>query len=219
MKIILEGVVGSTAYGLANADSDVDLRGVFLYPTEQILSLSKGAETIDRTEPDVTHHEVEKFVRLAANGNPNILEMFWLTSYTQLTEEGQLLLDIREAFISQRVRKTYGGYAIAQMKRLQERGDGSFKSKLRKRRAKHARHCVRLLMQGYEILTTGNLTVDISEHRDFLYALGEESDEVLIATANYFKEAMDLVQSDLPETPNYELINATLLKIRKMNLS
>lgn len=218
MKVILEGVVGSTAYGLANADSDIDLRGVFLYPTEQILSLSKGAETIDRTEPDVTHHEVEKFVRLAANGNPNILEMFWLTSYTQLTIEGQLLLDIREAFLSQRVCKTYGGYAIAQMKRLQERGDGSFKSKLRKRRAKHARHCVRLLMQGHEILTTGQLSVDISEHRDFLYAMGEAEEEDLVAVAEYFKEAMDTAPTELPEHPDYEAINAALLSIRKFNL-
>lgn len=218
MKVILEGVVGSTAYGLANADSDIDIRGVFLYPTEQILSLSKGAETIDRTEPDVTHHEVEKFVRLAANGNPNILEMFWLTGYTQLTIEGQLLLDIREAFLSQRVRKTYGGYAIAQMKRLQERGDGSFKSKLRKRRAKHARHCVRLLMQGHEILTTGQLTVDISEHRDFLYAMGEAEEEDLVGVAAYFKDAMDNAPTELPEHPDYEAINAALLSIRKFNL-
>lgn len=217
MKIILEGVVGSHAYGLNHADSDVDLRGVFVTPTKEILSLSKGPETIDQTDPDICWHEVEKFVRLAANGNPNILEMFWLEKYTQLTEEGQSLLDLRQAFLSQRVRKTYGGYAMAQIKRLKERGDGSFKSKLRKRREKHARHCFRLLWQGTQILQEGNLTVSVAPYREQLFHIGTLDDDALDEMFTAAMAKMDATESTLPAEPDYAKINAALVEIRKLN--
>lgn len=219
MKIILEGVVGSHAYGLATPESDIDLRGAFCWPTEKILSLDKGAETIDRVNPDVCHHEVEKFVRLAANANPNILEMFWLDRYTQLTEEGQLLLNLKEHLLSQRVRKTYGGYAMAQIKRLKERGDGSFKSKLRKRREKHARHCFRLLWQGTQILSEGRLTVSVASYREQLFHIGTLDDDALGEMFTAAMAKMDATESTLPEDPDYTRINETLLTIREMNWS
>ncbi|MFD7300744.1 DNA polymerase beta superfamily protein, partial [Streptomyces pharetrae] len=38
-NILLSGVVGSTAYGLAHEDSDVDRLGVFAAPTESLHGL------------------------------------------------------------------------------------------------------------------------------------------------------------------------------------
>lgn len=216
-KVILQGIVGSHAYGLNHDDSDVDERGCFIYRTDDILKINRLKETIDRTEPDITLHEVKKFLRLAANANPNIIEIFWLPEYTVLTEEGQLLVELKEAILSQQVRDTYGGYAISQIRRLEKRGDGSFKSKLRKRREKHARHCFRLLQQGRQILEEGRLDVKVANPEE-LFEIGRLPDEELIKRFDSEYESFKAVQSDLPRDPDYERINDTLLTIRKMNL-
>lgn len=214
-KTILEGVVGSQAYGLATPDSDVDLRGIFTYPLRDILSIQSLEETIDTHEPDITLHEVAKFARLAAQGNPNILELLWLNNYTALTEEGYMLIGIRHAFFSQQIRQRYIGYALSQAKRLVERGD--FDSDLKKRRAKHARHCFRLMIQGREILTTGTLTVDCSEYRDLLFATGELSDEEILDLFNRYHEELESLETFLPPQPDYQTINNALYTIRMMN--
>ena len=53
-NVILEGVTGSTAYGLATENSDVDIKGIYLLPTSKVLSLRFNPEktTVDHTDPD-----------------------------------------------------------------------------------------------------------------------------------------------------------------------
>lgn len=163
-KVILEGIVGSTAYGLVTADSDEDRLGVMMLPTERFLGLHSPSESdlsVVQHEPDIAYHEVSKFCRLAAACNPTILELLWLPSelYTKRTTLGDHLLEHREKFLSaQRVRDSYMGYATSQFKRLSERGN-SFSSDTRKRTEKHARHLLRLMHQGYTLYSTGILPV------------------------------------------------------------
>lgn len=171
-RIILEAVMGSKAYGLDTPESDEDLRSVFVARTRHVLSLEKPKDTIQKNDPDVVLQEVGKFISLALANNPTVLEMFFIEDYRVLTEEGRLLVDNRDCFLSQRVRKTFGGYAIAQVKRLERRADGTFASDLKGRYAKHARHCFRLIQQGTELLSTGHITVKVS-NRDELFAVGE----------------------------------------------
>jgi predicted nucleotidyltransferase len=64
-NIILEGITGSVAYGLDTEDSDEDVKGIYVAPTEAVLSLNKPRETFDHTEPDWTYHELGKFMSLA----------------------------------------------------------------------------------------------------------------------------------------------------------
>lgn len=214
---ILLGVVGSHAYGLATEHSDIDLRGVYLAPTESVLGIFPVQETIDKTEPDICVHELSKFIKLARQANPNILELLYLEDYKTLEKEGQWLIDIRQSFLSTRIRDTYGGYAIAQIKRLMNRNDGSFASNTRKRYAKHARHCFRLIDQGHELLTTGNLTVKVSDP-DYLFWLGEQSPETLEKLFSKEFDKLDHSKSVLPDKPNDEEINDLVLEIRLKNL-
>ena len=69
--VLLSGVVGSTAYGLATEDSDVDWLGVYAAPTEKILGLHPPQESIVSTAPDITYHEAGKYCRLAPDENQN----------------------------------------------------------------------------------------------------------------------------------------------------
>lgn len=217
---ILEGIVGSYAYGLNTEDSDIDTRGVYIYPTNIILGLLPYKDTFVTTNPDTTLYELEKFLRLALQNNPNILELFYLPEYVTLGKEGTDLILIRDAFLSQCVRNTYAGYAMSQIKRLRTReaaGDASFKSKLRKRYSKHARHCFRLITQGIEILETGNLTVKVSNPEE-LFAIGElPPEELEIRFAKEFSK-IDQVKSSLPLEPNVSLVNDLFLSIRRAHL-
>jgi predicted nucleotidyltransferase len=214
-NIILEGITGSKAYGLDNENSDTDIKGIFVAPSESFLGLYPARETHDHTEPDWVYHEVGKFIKLAMGGNPTILELLFLDGYLELTKAGKMLVDNRHLFLSTVVRKSYYGYAYSQMHRLVTR-DGSFGNGRNNRYEKHARHCYRLLYQGKELLETGSLTVRVTpEMRKELFAVGKLSPNELVTKFTEEQTKFDAIQSVLPEHPDKEAINKILLRIRK----
>lgn len=216
-NIILEGVTGSKAYGLDTENSDTDIKGIYVAPTELILSLYPVKETYDHTDPDWVYHEVGKFIQLAMGGNPTILELLYLDGYLQLSKVGKMLVDNRHLFLSNVIRKSYYGYAYSQMHRLVTR-DGSFGNGKNARYEKHSRHCYRLLYQGKELLETGSLTVRVSpEIREELFALGKLSPNELVDKFTEEHHKFDSIESVLPDKPDKEAINKLLLRIRRGN--
>lgn len=192
-NIILQGVVGSTAYGLAREGSDVDRHGVFTVPPKDLLGLDWSArrETIVRHEPDSTHHELGKFFRLLLNGNPTVNELLWLDHYEHLDYVfGNPLVSENEMFLSQQtVKRAYLGYATDQYKRAEGRNDGmhrgSFSSDTKGRSLKHARHCLRLLEQARRLWREGFLFLQV-EHPEEYFALDDMPwDEVLATMKNH----------------------------------
>ncbi|MFI9270236.1 DNA polymerase beta superfamily protein [Kitasatospora sp. NPDC052896] len=161
MRVLLSGVVGSTAYGLARAGSDVDRLGVFAVPTEELHGLCRPVESRVTTAPDRSWHEAAKWCRLALAGNPTVSELVWLPDelYEVRTALGDELIGLRRAFLSApAVRSAYLGYATQQFRKLlnKERADPA-------RRAKHARHLVRLLEQGTGLHEIGELRVALAD--------------------------------------------------------
>lgn len=220
-KVILEGIVGSKAYGLDTPESDTDIKGIFIYPTEKILSFDKGKQTYNKqTEgsisDDVEYHEVEKFMSLAMKCNPTILEMLFLDEYTQLTKEGEFLISLRKYFLSNTVFKSYGGYALAQAKKLYIKAQSGNQHT---RHEKHARHCFRLLLQGEQLLKTGTLRVKLDvKERYQLFEISKMSvDDMINLFEDKFKE-FDKIESILPDKPDYEKLNELLLYMRYKNL-
>jgi hypothetical protein len=142
-NVLLAGIVGSTAYGLAHEGSDIDRLGAFAAPTESLVGLTRPDDSIVSTSPDVTFHEAGKLASLLLKANPTVTELLFLPEdlYETRTPLGNELIGIRREFLSQRyVKDAYLGYASAQFRKLENRGDGSFSADLRKRTAKHARH-------------------------------------------------------------------------------
>ena len=221
-KVILEGIVGSVAYGLDTENSDVDIKGIYVAPTEDILSLYPVHGTLNKEncefESDIEYTEVGKFINMALNCNPTYLELLFLDKYSVLDYQGQLLLKYRDYFLSQKALNSYVGYATAQIKKLEAKEkSGELHNYARKE--KHIRHCFRLLMQGHELLTTGKITLNVGNQRDFLFELGKKP---LGEIKKFFNEKKDLIEADvsnfiLPQEPNYKKINELLLKIRKVN--
>lgn len=164
--LLLSGIVGSTAYGLAHAGSDVDRLGIFAVPTVELHGLHRPGESVVTSKPDQTLHEAAKWCRLALGSNPTVLELVWLPEalYEVRTPLGEELLGIRSAFLSaQGARNAYLGYATQQLRKLRERGDGTFSSDTRNRSLKHARHLCRLVEMGVELHRTGRLTIQVAD--------------------------------------------------------
>lgn len=165
MHILLQGIVGSTAYGLAGPDSDIDRLGVFAAPTTALHGLSAPAESRVTTKPDSTLHEVRKYAALSLKCNPSVSELMWLPQYDVATPLGEQLISIRTAFLSApAVLGAYLGYARDQLNKLMNRGDGRFDSDIPERRSlKNAIHVARLAEQGERLYITGELTVRLPD--------------------------------------------------------
>ncbi|MCI9176068.1 MAG: nucleotidyltransferase [Lachnospiraceae bacterium] len=119
-RIILLGLGGSYAYGTSNADSDIDFRGVTLPLRSDLLGLT-SFEQYEDSATDTVIYSFNKMVKLLLECNPNTCEILGLDEeqYLIKTEIGQELIDNSGLFLSQRAAKSFGGYAGAQLRRLQ----------------------------------------------------------------------------------------------------
>lgn len=111
---------GSHAYGTNVEGSDVDIRGVALNSRQDLIGLSNFEQVIDN-KTDTTVYAFRKFVGLISACNPNTIEMLGgrPENYVMLTPAGKLLLDNKKLFLSKRAVHSFGGYANAQLRRLQ----------------------------------------------------------------------------------------------------
>ncbi len=119
-RIILMGLGGSYAYGTNNENSDIDFRGVTLNLPSDLLGLTEF-EQYEDTNTDTVIYSFNKMVKLLLECNPNTIELLGLddSQYLIKTELGQKLLDNRQLFLSKKAAKSFGGYANAQLRRLQ----------------------------------------------------------------------------------------------------
>lgn len=216
-NILLSGIVGSTAYGLAGPDSDVDRFGIYAEPTRNFWGLKTPEDSYVEKDPlpDLALHEARKYVHLALRCNPTVLELMWLPSnfVEVLTPHGASLRIIRENFLSAyRVRSAYLGYASQQLDRMKSREAGA-------RTAKHARHLGRLLIQGTELYRTGNLRIELhAAEVDMLRGLGAQAEGGDFTEAeaflSYAEEAFETGKTVLPEEPNTEAVEHWLHAVR-----
>lgn len=119
-RIILLGLGGSHAYGTNNANSDVDFRGITLNKPSDLLGLTEFEQYTDN-HTDTVIYSFNKIVKLLLECNPNTCEILGLdeAQYLIKTPLGQELIDNSHLFISKRAAKSFGGYAGAQLRRLQ----------------------------------------------------------------------------------------------------
>lgn len=223
--LLLVGVTGSTAYGLSRPGSDIDRLGIYSIPTERVLGFGYNASKASHvwTEPDdVQLHELGKYLSLSLAGNPTITELLYLDEYEFVDPRIEPLIANRSRLLgATRIRAAYVGYAIAQAKRLRKReaqGQAGFNSDLAKRTAKHGRHCFRLLLQAEQLLATGTLSVDVSAHRDELFAIGELAESNVDAFSERFekrREIIDAMDSVLPDEPDTGWAEEFLINFRR----
>ena len=117
--IIYETVVGSHAYGTNTPESDVDIRGVFVYPESFYANLEEYEPQVSDSTHDVVYYSLKKLFELLKSSNPNMIELLWMPeSGISIKSAGmQKIIENRHLFISKEAFNTHSGYAFAQIKK------------------------------------------------------------------------------------------------------
>jgi len=217
-RVIFRCVIGSQAYGLADAESDVDRRGVYLPSAELHWSLYGVPEQLENEQTQEAYWELQKFLVLALKANPNVLECLYTPFVEKVTPLAEELLGMRSLFLSRLVYQTYNGYVMSQFKKMQSdlRNHGRVKWK-------HVMHLIRLLYSGIGVLRDGVVPVKVDAHRADLLAVRrgevpwEEVESRRLGLHREFDAAYEA--TTLPERPDYERANAFLISARRRALS
>jgi len=214
---ILMVKAGSRAYGTATPNSDHDYRGVCIPPLRYLVGLDRFEQKEEKEPEDCVNYDLRKFLRLAVDSNPNILEILWIEGENLVvcTEEGHRLRAIRQLLLSKRCFKTFGGYAQAQMYRMQhyKPEPGSKKDEDVQKfgyPVKHAMHLMRLLRMGIEVLRDGVVLVARDDAAELMeIRRGEWSLEKVFAKAAEAEIELKVAheESTLPARPDYDAAN------------
>jgi len=218
MTTILKVLVGSRAHGLHTEESDYDWRGVFVTPTQDILSLggtTKQTSWIEGKEDD-TSWEIGKFLLMATKCNPTVLEVFKCSTHPVAIQHAVWGLKLQELFShvwnSTDVRNAFVGYGLNQRKKFLENKDV--------RPHKYAVAYLRTLYMAVQLLETGDFTVDMTNEPIFPtlrawknkdYRLGE----VIDITREWELKVEEAYQKNPDKKTNIEPVNEFLLDIRK----
>lgn len=116
--VLLDAVVGSRAWGLADESSDTDRRGLFALPFTWTIGLAEPPRDLVSADASTTYWEVGKGFRQAIGADPNTLEVLFVDDVTVCDPLGQWILDERDAFVSSEIYGSFGRYALSQLKRL-----------------------------------------------------------------------------------------------------
>lgn len=129
---ILEIRVGSHLYGTNTPTSDEDFSGVFIPPINYYFGLQRVEEVDlsvvskqengrnDQDAIDRKFYELRKFVMLAMENNPNIIEQLFVDEKNIIfsKQQGRELLSNRHLFLHKGLEKRFKGYAISQKKKM-----------------------------------------------------------------------------------------------------
>lgn len=116
--IIFEAKMGSHAYGTNIPTSDIDLRGVFIQPLDDIFKYGYRDQVADKTN-DIVFYELKRFLELVRKNNPNILELLNAPKDCIIYED-IIYEEIKEnanKFITTACRYSFAGYAIEQIRK------------------------------------------------------------------------------------------------------
>lgn len=222
-NVVLRTVGGSRAYGLTTPHSDMDQRGVALWPFDMLTGIVPGNETFTSHAPvDVVVHTLGKVVRLALAANPNIWEILFCRDDDVLmqTAVGRDLRQYRAWFLSRRAAQSYAGYAAVQLDHMRNHNSDHGARAERFHRygydTKNAMHLIRLLRMAREVLADGVVHVYRSDREELLairhgtYTVAEI--QTMARDLNASCQAL-VPHSSLPPEPDTESVTAWLLSI------
>lgn len=224
---------GSSAYGTSTPESDHDYTAIVIPPVEYLLGLHK----FQHFEPgvdnnmDVKGMSLTKFVTLALDGNPNVVEMLFFEpeQFLYLHPDFTSFLAHKNAFLSRRVFEKFAGYARGQFKKMEAGKVGGYAGHKRKVLVeqigydpKDASHLLRLLYKGIELARWGTLTPRLYDAQRLMVMQikrGEWTLERIKDFAEHLSEVADhLFQRPacpLPEEPDRELIEQILISTHR----
>jgi uncharacterized protein len=172
---------GSDAYNLRTPTSDNDYTAIVMPSPKHIIGFGKW----DHWEPGTEHDldmkamSLRKFFTLAAQGNPNAIELLFFRAeqYRWVSDQFTEILRWRDSFLSRAVFMRFSGYAHGQFQKMEGGKKEGYMGRKRFEMVqelgydpKDASHLIRLLISGRSLVTRGVPRT---------YLEGEERDLVL----------------------------------------
>jgi uncharacterized protein len=114
--LIFEAISGSKAYGLDNAASDTDIKGVFVLPKDMFYGL-EYTEQVNNETNDIVYYELKRFVELLMKNNPNMLELLGTPERFVMQKHPVMEMLTTGMFISKLCEQSFANYAAAQVKK------------------------------------------------------------------------------------------------------
>ena len=153
-RVIYRCVIGSQAYGLADDDSDIDRRGIYLPPADLHWSLYGVPGSTGEPRHAGSLLGTPEVPGPGPQGEPERAGMPLHAAGRKATPLAEELLAMRSIFLSRLVYQTYNGYVLSQFKKMQAdlRNKGQVKWK-------HVMHLIRLLLSGIRIMRDGFVPV------------------------------------------------------------
>ncbi len=117
MNILFSAIVGSQSYGTATPQSDIDKKGIFS-ATYNDLAGFNYKDQIELSK-DECYYELRRFLQLAQTANPTILELLYSPEDCILNSSKtyEILRENRHKFLTKVCCASFGGYAVAQIKK------------------------------------------------------------------------------------------------------
>jgi len=230
-SMLFATVSGAHLYGFPSPDSDIDVRGSFVLPVDDLLGLQSPQETITRTyehdgrEIDFVAHDLRKFVSLMLKRNGYVLEQV----YSPLIVRGGAALEelrsLARGCIVRHLVHHYRGFAHNQIALMQKQNPPRLKDLL---------YVYRVLLTGIHVLQTGEIEANL-RHLNAHFHL-PDIDELI---ARKITEGVPLTEGEaeahrpridellarldeafeksaLPEKPtNFAALNDFVIRIRK----
>ncbi len=211
-------LAGSRGFGLEKSTSDYDKKVIFMPTADQILSF--GYEDHHREVDqniETEYFSLRKFLKLALNSNPTILEMLFLEPEYISIKMLPILKD-KEELLSKKCFYSFGGYARDQFKKIERTAHRGVSEKYD---TKAAMHCFRLLSLGASILR-GERFFLWQDQRYFLREIRDGLFE-LKDIRRIFEEKdcelkKDFRDSRLPEEPNYVFFENIFIYMQKKEI-
>ena len=117
MKTLYRVIVGSQSYGTNVEGSDIDYKGIYAQDTDELIGF--GYKEQLNTNKDDTSYEIRRFLELLETANPTVLEMLFSPEDCIVEKHPafDILIENRKKFLTKKCLFSFGGYAIAQIKK------------------------------------------------------------------------------------------------------
>ena len=219
--LVLSVVIGSPAHGLAELDDipadRIQRRAVFVPPTELFWEFTKPPAEVAGPGLDRVSWEVERFCVLALAADPVAFEVLASPVVEQCTDIGAELRELTVAFLSQRAADAYRRATATDYARAAAAMAAGGTPRWRQ-----VAEVIRLLIGVEHLLRTGELTLDVSAHREQLLAVA--SGELPWAETEAWVESLRdrsaeaVLRSPLPALPNQPAVRNWLKSARRRRL-
>lgn len=205
-------ISGAHLYGFPSPDSDFDMRGIHLLPLEQVVGMTEGDETVEKSgiydglEIDLVTHDAKKFCTLLLRKNGYVLEQLLSPLVVQTTPEHDELKSLAPGCITRHHAHHYFGFAETQWKLFQKADPPHVKPLL---------YVYRVLLTGIHLMRSGTVEANLV-HLNEIYRLPYIPE--LISRKTQGPEQGRLDQADLQfHGAEYERLRGELQQAHKQS--